>query len=504
MEDGRAARARTSLAYGVLRGAVSMKRRRRAALPVLVFSAVLESGALAHAQPISGEAPLAGAESPEQPSRRMSLEEGIGYARAHHLRVAAAHQRVVAAGREAEAVSAQWLPRVGAMAQVVGSTTNNSTATLLGTATVDVPRIGATPITGEYDLQPYPSTAAALGIRQQLYDFGRVQAERAAADLATIVERYRASSNALDLDLAVRQAYYAVLAAEAIADASRAAFVRASSHRDFARANVRSGLRPPIEQTRAEADVARYEAATARARANVHVARVVFAVTVGVEDEELGAVAAPSEETALPSVASLLGHAERTPIVLEGRARLDAQRGETHRLEAQTRPTLWATASISARAGGARASSGPTPYGEGWLPTVPNYGGGVVLTWPLIEPTWDRRADGSRAREAALASEAELALQSQRALIRTTYQEALVARETLGAAERGAEAARANWDQAEHRFSVGLGTSTELADAQALRTDAEIQLAIAKFQTARARAALERAAAEVSRASEGR
>jgi outer membrane protein len=471
--------------------------QRLGAIGVLV--AGLAEPLLAHAEP-----PTPIVEAPERAHRTMSLDEAIAFARSHHLRMMAAHQRVVAAEREADVASAQWLPRVGAMAQVVGSTVNNSSTTLLPTATVDVPRIGATPVAGDYDLQPYPSTAVAIGVRQQLYDFGRVQAERSAADLAAVVERYRASGNALDVDFAVRQAFFSVLAADAIADASRAAFLRASSHRELARANVRSGLRPPIELTRAEADVARYEAATLRARASVHVARITFAVTVGVEDEELGVTAATLEEGALPSIDNLLGRAGRTPLVLEGRARIEAQRGETRRLEVQTRPTLWATASASGRAGGATPSNGPTPYGEGWLPTVPNYNAAVVLTWPVFEPVWERRADSSRARELAIASEAELALRNQRALIRTAYQEAQVARETLGAAERGADAARANWDQAEHRFGVGLGTSTELADAQALRTEAEIQLVIAKFQTARARAALDRAAAETSRVSEGR
>jgi outer membrane protein len=475
-----------------------MKRRLRRLATFGVFVANLALPRAARSEP------AVASDTIEKASRTMTLEEAIFFARTHHLRVIAARQRIIAAERDAEVASAQWLPRIGAMAQVVGSTVNNSTTTVLGTATVDLPRIGATPIKGDYDWQPYPSTTAALGIRQQLFDFGRALAERAAGDLATAVERYRASGNALDVDFAVRRAYYAVLAADAIADASRAAFVRASSHRDLARANVKSGLRPPIEQTRAEADVARYEAAMMRARASVHVARTAFAVTVGTEDDELGASPAPLDESGLPSVDDLLANADRTPLVLEGRARVDAQRAETRRLEVQTRPTLWATASASGRAGGATPSSGPTPYGEGWLPMVPNYSAAVVLTWSLLEPTWDRRADASRAREQALRTETEFALRTQRAAIRTAYQEALVARETLGAAERGADAARANWDQAEHRFGVGLGTSTELADAQALRAEAEIQLAIAKFQTATARAALERAAAETSRVREGR
>jgi outer membrane protein TolC len=425
----------------------------------------------------------------------MSLDEALAFARTHHLRIAAARQRVAAAEREADVATAQWLPRVGAMAQLVGATTNNSTTTLLGTATVDLPRIGATPVRGGYDLQPYPSTVAAIGLRQQLYDFGRVAAERAAADLSSVVERYRASSITFDIDFAVRQSYYAVLAAVAIAEASRAAFLRASSHRDLARANVQSGMRPPIDLTRAEADVARYEAGMMRARANIRVARIAFAASVGVDDLELEAAPAQAEGAPIPPLENLLQRAQRTPLVLEGRARALAQRAETRRIEAQTRPTVWATGSVSGRAGGAHPSSGPTPYGEGWLPTVPNYNAGLAFMWPLVEPTWDRRADVSRERELAASSEAELALRTQRALIRTAYQDASVARETLGAAERGADAARANWDQADHRFGVGLGTSTELADAQALRAEADIQLAIARFEVARASAALERAAA---------
>jgi outer membrane protein len=459
-------------------------------LPVVALACGLALPSAAAAQP----APLAATDEPAV--RTMSIDEAVAFARGHHLRVVAARQRVAAAGREADVPNAQWLPRVGATAQLVGSTTNNSTATILGTAVVDLPRIGATPIRGQYDLQPYPSTAAAIGVRQQLYDFGRVAAERAALELETAVERHRVSGAALDVDAGVKQAYYAVLAATAITDASRAAFVRASSHRDLARANVQSGLRPPIELTRAEADVARYEAAMMRARANIHIARSTFAAAVGVDELELGAAPAAGQEPPLPAIDDVLRQADRTPLVLEGRARAEAQRAETRRLEAQTRPTLWATAAVSGRAGGAPANAGPTPYGEGWLPTVPNYDAAVVFTWPLIEPTWDRRAEASRERELAASSEADLALRTQRSIITGAYHEAVVAVDALGALARGADAARANWEQAERRFGVGLGTSTELADAQAIRTEAEIQLAIARFQMARARVALERAAAD--------
>ena len=459
------------------------KTPRRGALRILALTATLTA--------------LAGTvRAQEAPPRKMALEDARAYARTHQLRLLAARQRILAAEREAEVPGTQWLPRVGAMAQIVGSTANNSTTTLLGSSAVDLPRIGATKVESNADWQPYPSTAVALGVRQELFDFGRIAAERSAAVLVAEVEKLRAVNAVLDVDFGVEQSFFAVLAAVAIEDASRGAFDRAAQHRDLARANVQTGMRPPIELTRAEADVARYEAGLMRARASVHVARSVFAVAVGVVDVELDAAGAAGERSPLPPLASVLSVAGRSPTVLEAHARSEAQRGETRRLEVQTRPNLMVTGEISGRAGGAPPSGGPLPAGDGWLPSVPNYSAGAVLTWPLFEPFWGRRADASRAREQALAYEADLTLQNQRAGISAAYQEAVATVQALGALQRGADAARANYDQADNRFRVGIGTSTELADAQALRTEADIQLAIGQFQVARTRAGLDRAIAE--------
>jgi outer membrane protein TolC len=225
-------------------------------------------------------AQLANAQEP--PPRAMTLDEALTFATAHHPKLLAASARLDAANRDAEVPTTAWLPRIGAMAQIVAGTTNNSTASLVGTSTVDLPRIGATAITASPEFVPYASTAIAVGIRQQIWDFGRTSSEEAAARLLRDIESYRARGAAFDIRYAVASAYYGVLAAAAVQSASEAALERATQHRDYAQANVRSGLRPPIELTRAEADVARYEAALTRARGGLHIARTWFAATVGV------------------------------------------------------------------------------------------------------------------------------------------------------------------------------------------------------------------------------
>ena len=82
------------------------------------------------------------------------------------------------------------------------------------------------------------------------------------------------------------------------------------------------------------------------------------------------------------------------------------------------------------------------------------------------------------------------------ARVRETFEQVQVARSTIVALQNSVVAARANWRQADARFGAGIGNAVELADAEAVRTDAEIQLALGEFDLERARAAFGRAIAE--------
>ncbi len=430
--------------------------------------------------------------------RAMTLEAAIAYARAHHPQLAAAEGRVAAARAEARVPAAQWYPTIGLLIEVVGATVNNSTATPLSNAAVDIPRIGATKVTAPPDVsfQPYPSTLAALGVRQTLFDFGRIAAQTAALDLLADAEKHRAIAVRLDVDHDVEQTYYAVLAARAVVSASEQAIERSKRHRDLARASVASQMRPPVDLTRAEADLARFELGKIRAEGGLRVARSIFAAAVGVPEPELDAIDGHPGAGDLPSIEASMQRAEQNdPALMEARARLAAQRAQSHAIMTQMRPNLFGTAMISGRGGGAPPNSGPSsPYG-GWLPTIPNWSAGIVLSWPVFDASVLARRAASRAREDALSAEIAAARQRVTTLVQRAYREAEIAAKAMGALERAAQAARENYAQAEARYKAGLGSSVELSDAETLRTEAEIQLAIGVFQRARARAALDRATA---------
>jgi outer membrane protein len=441
--------------------------------------------------------PLAPTGEPVPAVSTVTLAQALDYARTHQPELRAARERFLAVAADARIPSAQWLPSVGATAEVVASSANNSTATVLRSPDVDLPRIGGTTISSNPHWQPYATTLAAVGLRQEVFDFGRIAAQTAASEALVAIERDRLQLTHLEITFIVTQAYYAVRAAHAVLEAASQAEQRAKVHSDFADVAVKSGLRPPIERTRATADLTRFTVGRIRSEGNVRIARSVLAAAVGFPDPELDAVEAAEVVPPTPSLALV---EQRTmafePEILAARDRQKAQHAQTAAIAASERPNLYASASVSGRAGGAPASTGLSPEGRGLIPAIPNYDVGLILSWPVYEPTIHAAVGASKQREWAYDAELASAQQKARTTAQQVYRRTRVAESALDALAEAAVAARANYEQADARFRAGMGTSTELADAESIRLDAEVQQAVGRFELATARAQLSRVMGE--------
>jgi outer membrane protein len=475
-------------------------------MPTIIAAAVVawtcgQRSAEAAAQP-SAEPPLGGALT--LPSvRAVTLPEALGYARAHQPAVRAALARIAEQKTTAAVPRARWYPSVGATAQLLEGTANNTTASYFTTGAVDLPRIGGTrsnPTSADPRWKPYASTIAGVGGKQEVFDFGRIAAEAAAADAEVAVAQRTADAVALDVALGVEEAYFAVNAAKSILGSAEQAFERARVHRDFAQAGVRSGLRSPIELTRAEADLTRFDTARIRAQGGVASAQAVLAAAVGAPEAGLDAANAPTTPQELPALSEALRAAEaKEPRLQTAIARLRAEEQRTRAVGALMRPDLQLSATISGRAGGAPPSgSGATapPTLGGYVPEIPNWDVGLVLAWPLYDPVIAARRDASRAAQQVRREEIDLEREQLVARVEQAYVAVDVARRALPSLQREVDAARANYAQADARFKAGMGTSVELADAEGLRTDAEVRVALGVFDLAKARAAFGRAVAE--------
>ena len=431
----------------------------------------------------------------------MSLHEAISYARAHQPSLAAARARVEAAREQARLPrAARETPRIVAGAELVGGSNNNTTASYGGPLGFDIARVGGTPAYANESWKPYASTLIGAGLRQEIYDFGRLAAQGDALDLFASAAGEDAVLADLDLVLLVEESFYAVDGAHAVQRAAEAAVARSTAHRDLAKAGVDAKLRPPVDQTRAEADLARFEVDRIRAVGAVTISQAVLAAAIGAPDAAIDTGADDVSYAGAPAFDALMRELDqREPSLRAAKDTLEAQQALTRSIERELAPDIKLSADFTTRAGGATVTGANTsnPAGAGFIPSVPNYDGMVVLSWPVFDRTVSVRAATSRRVERVRAAELDTERERLRGVATQAYVDLQVAQSALPALQRSLDAARANEAQVDARFKAGLATAVELADAEALLTDADIQLAIGNFQLSRSRARLARATAEV-------
>ena len=253
------------------------------------FTAGLAATALALVGLVAPAQAEPGNEPPPHNSTTMSLAEAITYAHAHQPSIAAARARVEAARANAQIPRAAFSPRVAAAAELLAGTSNNTTASYATLGILDVARIGGTPANASVSWRPEPSTVVGVSVHKELFDFGRLEAQADALDELAHSAEEIAKVAQLDLDLLVEESFYAIQGAKAVLTASEAAVTRGRAHHDLAQARVTAQLWPPIELTRADADLARYELDRVRAAGALAIAQAVFAAAIGSSEPSLDA-----------------------------------------------------------------------------------------------------------------------------------------------------------------------------------------------------------------------
>ena len=398
----------------------------------------------------------ANAAAAPRPMPVMSLREAIHYARVHQPTLAAARARVAVARSQADVPRAALDPTITVAAEALIGTANNTTASYATLGALDVTRVGGTPANAPASWSPEPSTLAGVAVHKELYDFGRFERQADADDALSRAAVEDAAAQDLDLALLVEDSFYAVQGAKAVLAASQAAEARAVEHRDFAQARVGAQLLPPIELTRAEADLARFEVDHVRADGAVIVAQSVLAAAIGSPDPEVDAGADDVPYGEPPQIErSADALATHEPELRAARDRLAAQQLVTRSIRDELRPDVSFSAELTGRAGGTAVAMNATPTGAGWVPDVPNWDALVVVSWPIYDHVVDVRARTSQRIEQVRAAEVDQVAQQLDAVVERTYVELAIAQRALPALQRALDAATANQAQADARFKAG-------------------------------------------------
>jgi outer membrane protein TolC len=177
----------------------------------------------------------------------------------------------------------------------------------------------------------------------------------------------------------------------------------------------------------------------------------------------------------------------QNPIAEEQNAVVNQRKAELQILEKSYAPRFVAQASAFARGTGALTSGDRLGGLNGLAPNTQNYGLGFSVTFPVLD-----RAS-IRAREAG----ASATIRAETARYQQITTELTSRRNVAAAALEGSRKVAANTpvavaaamtanQQATARYQAGLGTVVEVADAQRLQTQAEIDDALARLGVWRA------------------
>lgn len=359
---------------------------------------------------------------------------------AHPELRAAAHRRL-ATEQDALAAGTQRLPTVSASGNYTH--TGKLQTTYFGGRALTLGAEDAVSLTGRVD--------------QVLFTGGRLTAQIAQAKEADAAELARLEAVRQSVVLRTREACFEVIRAGALLEAAREASTSAEAHRRDAEARVRSGISAGVEVTRADVRVA-------EARLN----------EISLRNRRDLAASRLASTLSLPLTTEIVVTGDLSPLVPGEDESADEERALA------TRPDLQAV-----RLGMRTAELGVNVARAGYWPIVSAFGSwswqddetrtngdeswnvGLAGTWTIFD--WGRTAHSTKAAsERALAAKADVDVFQDRVRIevRETRLASATARESIRLAEARVKAATEDRRISLLRFREGVGTGTEVIDAE--------------------------------------
>jgi len=390
-------------------------------------------------------------------------------------------ENVAAAAAGIQLARTAYLPRVDALAQANRATRNNVFGLMLPQSVI--PSMSG-PVIGTNNFGTVWGSALGVLVSWEPFDFGLRRASVEAAEAARAQTEAARKRTRFEIAAATADAFLTLAAAQQTVEAARAGVVRAEALKKITGALVTSELRPGADQSRAEAELAAARTLMIQTQQSVAVARASLAQFSGGEPAAIeiaigGLLKAAPEAT--PFVA------DANPLVGEQKAAVETIAMQLRALERSYFPKFQVQGSAYSRGSGAELNGGRLGALNGLAPNVQNYALGLTVTFPVMDYA------SIRAKEAAQTAHirAETARRDQ--LINDLKAQWNRATATVEGARLVAlntpvqvSSARAALDQATARYQSGLGAISEVAEAQRLLAQAEIDDSLARLSVWRA------------------
>jgi outer membrane protein len=440
----------------------------RGALALALVQALAVAG-LAAAQERSAGSPESGT---------LTLERAVQDALKNYPSVRVSQEQLNAAAAGIQLARTAYLPRVDGVAQFNRATRNNVFGLLLPQSVI--PSISG-PVIGSNNGGTVWGSAVGALVSWEPFDFGLRGASVAAASATRAQSEAALKRTQFELAVTAADAYLTLIASEETIRAAQAGVDRAGTVVTVIAAQVKAELRPGADLSRAEAEVAAARTQLIQAQQAAGMARASLAQFVGGEPSRITVEAggllrlAPEAEVHSPNAAG-------NPLFIEQNAAIEQARAQLRVLARSYFPKFYLQGAAYARGSGAETNGERLGGLNGLAPNVQNYALGFSVTFPALDLPAIRAKEAAQSatiRSQIAKSEqlaAELRAQWNRAVANLTGARRIAANTPVETAS-----ARAAVEQATARYQSGLGNITEVADAQRLLTQAEIDDSLARL-----------------------
>jgi outer membrane protein TolC len=408
----------------------------------------------------------------------LTIAQAVESALRNYPSIRVSQEQINAAAAGIQLARTAYLPRVDALAQANRATRNNVFGLLFPQSVISSM---SGPVIGSNNFGTVFGSAIGTLVTWEPFDFGLRQASVNAAGAAKARSEAALKRTQFEIAAATADAYLTIAAAEEMVRAAQAGVDRAEVLLRTINAQVNAQLRPGADASRAEAELAAARTQLIQARQATEVARSLFSQYVGGDPHQV-TISAPRLLEIPPDQAAKPLDPAANPIAVEQNAAIEQAKAQLKILERSYFPRFYVQGTAYARGTGAELNGERLGWLNGLAPNVQNYALGFSVTFPVFDFASLRAKEAGQS--AAIRAETARSEQIARELMARWN----VAVANLEGSRRVAantpvqvKAARAATEQATARYQAGLGAIDQVAEAQRLLTQAEIDDALARL-----------------------
>ena len=420
---------------------------------------------------------IGGCRLPAQPAP-LTITQAVERALHNYPSIKVSQEQINAAAAGIQLARTAYLPRVDALAQANRATRNNVFGLLLPNNVI--PSMSG-PVIGSDNFGTVWGSAIGTLVTWEPFDFGLRQASVAAATAARSRTEATLKRTEFEIVSATADAYLTLAAAQETVRAAQAGVDRAEVLLRTISAQVNAELRPGADASRADAELAAARTQLIQAQQATAVARANVSQFVGIEPNQI-AISAPRLLELPPAHPAAALDTAANPIAVEQNAVVEQAKAQLRTLERSYFPRFYLQGSAYARGTGAELNGDRLGWLNGLAPNFQNYAVGFSVTFPIFDfaATRARQAGQSATIRAEAARYQQIAVE-----LMARWHAAVAGLEGARAVAANTPvqvaAARTATEQASARYQSGLGTIDQVAEAQRLLTQAEIDDALARL-----------------------